>query len=1182
MGGADRTVTTNLVARTAGYDGPIVASSKNTSALASAQRDAAAAAKVAASEQRATALASREAADAAAAAAKQVSAAKAEQAAAAKAAGAADAAAAKAATDADRAEALAAQESARARKVAADEALNAAKTNAAATAETAVASRAAATEAAKDAMAKREVADAAKEAAIAEAADAAATEKAAKERSDAYSKSGKIIMGVGAGMVGVFALAEKATAGFDKSMSGVGAVASATAPQMEQLRAAALKAGADTAFSATQAADAEGELVKAGVSVSDTLNGALMGSLSLAAAGQLDLADAATISANAMNVFGLKGKDVGHIADVLAAAANKSAADVKELAYGLQQGGLVAAQTGLTLEDTTAVLAAFADRGLKGADAGTSMKTMFEKLNAPSGQAAALMGQLGLQTYDAAGKFVGITSLAGQLHDKLGSLTDAQRNQTLATIFGSDAIRGATVLYNLGADGIKGYRDAVNDNGAAARMAAAQMDNLSGDLEQLRGSLETALIKGGSGGTSALRGLTQGATQAVNAFSALPGPVQEALVGLSGGAGASLLFVGGLTTLAGKASATRKTLQEVATTANGVKGALGSAGAFMTGPWGLAIAGATAAIGLFATQHHNAKIEIGSFTDAIKQDGEALGRHTTEAVAADLAGKGLFETFGKLGVSSTTVTDAALGNADAMKQLTASLQNTSQATKGNLEQATKYISAYNAVQAYAGGLRDQLKATQQATAATQESTAATGTSELATKQAAQSAKDAAAAVFAQAAGQRAVAEAEDAAGAATAATTAKKKLSASASGALEAAVRKQALANDDSTAVDKAATDAADKHTAALFKTADSAKAAAEAAAKNKDASADEGKATADAAEAAAEAALVHQTGARWLREVADAEAQAAGSARDLDSSVTDEVAAMKDAKDKASSLKDALDALNGVHIAASRAAIDVQDKTASLTKTLRENGTVTDITTEKGRANMSAVLDLAQAINSHAQAVTDESGSIEAGNKALDASREQFDAVLKAAGFSKDKIDAFNKSLLNTPKLAEVKVGVDLSAAEAAMKNFASRWGSTGIQVGGGHVLANGYATGGLVRGVGTPTSDSNLVAVSDEEYIVKAAAVRRPGVLAELDRINFGPGASTVVKPQVPLYSFGGASSGGGPGGLLQAIERALSARPAATSGPLAVFNYSGTQAPTQEQQAIMMRRLAQAVAG
>src|SRR5207237_5181548 len=142
---------------------------------------------------------------------------------------------------------------------------------------------------------------------------------------------------------------------------------------------------------------------------------------------------------------------------------------------------------GLSVEDTTGTLAAFASAGLLGSDAGTSLKTMFLALSKPSGDAADLMEELGIHAYDASGQFVGITKLAGQLKDRLGGLTQEQRNSALATIFGNDAIRAASILYTEGADGIQQWIDKTNDAGFAAETAAARTDNLAGDIERLKG-----------------------------------------------------------------------------------------------------------------------------------------------------------------------------------------------------------------------------------------------------------------------------------------------------------------------------------------------------------------------------------------------------------------------------------------------------------------------------------------------------------------------------------------------------------------------------------------------------------------------------------------------------------------------------------------------------------------------
>ena len=332
--------------------------------------------------------------------------------------------------------------------------------------------------------------------------------------SDIGTAAGVAAIGIGA----IGGAAIKASTDFNKSMSGVSAVAGATAGEMAQLREAALKAGADTVFSASEAATAQGELAKAGVSVADILGGALAGSLGLAAAGQLDLGAAAEISAQALNIFGLSGDQTTRVADVLAAGANKSAADVTQLGDALRQGGLLAAQTGLSLEETTGVLSLFADNALIGSDAGTSLKTMLQRLAPTSGPAADAMEELGLKFFDAKGQFVGIEEVAGQLQERLGGLSDEQRQTALTTIFGSDAVRGASILMEGGAAAVQEYTAAVSDQGAASRMATEQLNNLAGDIEQFKGSVETSLIRIGDLFDGVNRNIVQSGTEVVNVF----------------------------------------------------------------------------------------------------------------------------------------------------------------------------------------------------------------------------------------------------------------------------------------------------------------------------------------------------------------------------------------------------------------------------------------------------------------------------------------------------------------------------------------------------------------------------------------------------------------------------------------------------------------------------------------
>lgn len=352
-------------------------------------------------------------------------------------------------------------------------------------------------------------------------------------------RQGLTTLGTTAGKVGLVAAAGLgaavlASARFDSAMSKVQAATHESASNMELLRAAAIKAGADTVFSATEAADAITALSKAGVSSGDILKGGLSGALSLASAGELDVASAAEIAATAMTQFGLAGKDIPHIADLLAAGAGKAQGEVSDMADALKYVGPVAHQMGISIEETAGTIAELASQGIIGEQAGTSLRGMLTSLTSPSALAAKTMKALGIELYDASGQFVGLQGVAGQLHDTMGNLTNAERDQALGRIFGNEQITAARILYAGGAADVAKWTTAVNDQGYAAETAAIKMDNLKGDLEQLKGSFETALIGLGEGDQGPLRDLVQTLTKAVNAFNDLPGPIKSATTGLLG------------------------------------------------------------------------------------------------------------------------------------------------------------------------------------------------------------------------------------------------------------------------------------------------------------------------------------------------------------------------------------------------------------------------------------------------------------------------------------------------------------------------------------------------------------------------------------------------------------------------------------------------------------------------
>lgn len=401
----------------------------------------------------------------------------------------------------------------------------------------------------------------------------AATESAGKHRR-AFDEIGTSALGAGVAIGAVATAAVVSFARFDQAMSRAAAGTMATGSSLQALREAALTAGAQTAFSATEAADAITALGKAGVSTADILSGGLDASLSLAAAGQLQVGQAAEIAATAMTQFSLRGKDIGKVADLLAAGAGKAQGDVTDLAGALKYVGPVAASMGISIEETTGVLAQFASQGIIGEQAGTGLRGMLGSLTSPSAVAAEEIERLGLRLYDAQGSFLGVENVAGQLQGALGGLSDAQRDAALGTIFGNEQITVAKILYAGGAEAVQKWTAAVDDTGYASRQASILMNNLAGDFEELKGSAETALIRSGSGANDGLRTLTQTATDAVNVFGALPASVQESTIVIAGVTAATLLLAGGMLKGAVAVRGMQTNLAELGVSATRTRGAM--------------------------------------------------------------------------------------------------------------------------------------------------------------------------------------------------------------------------------------------------------------------------------------------------------------------------------------------------------------------------------------------------------------------------------------------------------------------------------------------------------------------------------------------------------------------------------------------------------------------------------
>ena len=389
-------------------------------------------------------------------------------------------------------------------------------------------------------------------------------------------------LAVTAPLVGIAAAAVSSAAGFEQSMNVMGQVTGATGEQMARLQAQALSLGATTSFSAGEAAEAMVELGKAGLAPNEIM-GAIAGTMDLAAAGNLGLADAATIAANAMNAFQLPAESVTEVANMLAAAANASSADVSDLAAGMQMAGAVFASNGQSINDLAASMAILANNGIAGSDAGTSLKTMLMRLAAPTDEAAGVMADLGIQVFNADGSMRGFADIVGSLETATAGLSDQQRTMALNTIFGADAIRAATILAEEGADGFADMQKAVTKDGAAAATAGARMKGFGGAMEYLKGSIDSFLINAALPFLDSLSGMVRYVADLITLVGNLPEPVRNVAIGVGAvlaAAGPVLLIVSKLTPAFGMLGT--------------VLGALAS-------PMGLVVAAVGALVAVFAT-----------------------------------------------------------------------------------------------------------------------------------------------------------------------------------------------------------------------------------------------------------------------------------------------------------------------------------------------------------------------------------------------------------------------------------------------------------------------------------------------------------------------------------------------------------------------------------------------------
>ena len=323
--------------------------------------------------------------------------------------------------------------------------------------------------------------------------------KKALSKFSAFAKTGlkgvaTAVTAVSTGLAGVSGYAIKVGADFEAQMSRVQAISGATGKEFEQLKNQAIELGADTAFSASEAAQGMENLASAGFTTNEIMS-AMPGMLDLAAASGEDLANSADIAASTLRGFGLEASEAGHVADVLAENANRTNSSVAETGEAMKYIAPLARAAGISMEETAAAIGIMADSGIQGSQAGTTLRGALSRLSKPTNVMQQAMDELGVSFYDSEGKMLSLTDQVGMLQSAMEGMTDEQKNNYLVTLYGQEALSGMLALINEGPESLSSLTSAYESCDGAAQAAATTMqDNLKGSIEGLAGSAETLAI----------------------------------------------------------------------------------------------------------------------------------------------------------------------------------------------------------------------------------------------------------------------------------------------------------------------------------------------------------------------------------------------------------------------------------------------------------------------------------------------------------------------------------------------------------------------------------------------------------------------------------------------------------------------------------------------------------------
>ena len=262
---------------------------------------------------------------------------------------------------------------------------------------------------------------------------------------------------------------------------------------ISDLRKIARKVGAETEFTATQAAQGLEFLALAGFNAKQSI-AALPATVNFATAANLELARAVDVGTDAVGAFGLMTEDSVQLQknfirvnDLMAATVSSSNTDMEQLFDSIVAGAPTFVKTGQRIETFNTLVGKMASQGFKGQRSGTALRNVMLRLAAPTKEAASVLGSLGITVADQKGDFRDIIDIIGDFETNLKGMGNVQRAAALDTIFGKKAITGFNILLETGSKSLRNYRDdLIESGGASARMAEIMRQSLGKRLAALK------------------------------------------------------------------------------------------------------------------------------------------------------------------------------------------------------------------------------------------------------------------------------------------------------------------------------------------------------------------------------------------------------------------------------------------------------------------------------------------------------------------------------------------------------------------------------------------------------------------------------------------------------------------------------------------------------------------------